>query len=78
MFLKDYECPRCGGKIPNDVSPGAYPGALSRWDNETEICSDCGVEEAFLDWDAGEYRKGHSYHLDPEHPDRPWSKNPKE
>lgn len=40
------ECPRCGGYIPNDVTPGAYPGALSRVDNKTEICSQCGNAEA--------------------------------
>lgn len=39
-------CPRCQGYIPNNDRPGAYPGALSRLDNKTEICSDCGVEEA--------------------------------
>ena len=33
------ECPRCKKKF------SGYP-ALSRVDNETEICSDCGVEEA--------------------------------
>jgi hypothetical protein len=39
-------CPRCLGFIPNSWTPGAYPGAISRVDNETEICSDCGTEEA--------------------------------
>ena len=42
------ECPRCSHFIPNDLTPGAYPGAISRLDNETEICSECGVEEALL------------------------------
>ena len=42
-------CPRCGGYIPNNHTPGAYPGALSRRDNKTEICSDCGVFEAIED-----------------------------
>lgn len=32
-------CPRCG-KMYTD------PPALSRIDNETEICSECGVQEA--------------------------------
>lgn len=41
-------CARCGGGVPNDFQPGAYPGALSRWDNATEICSECGAEEAML------------------------------
>lgn len=43
-------CPRCSGYIPNNDRPGAYPGALSRLDNKTEICSDCGTEEALEDY----------------------------
>ena len=39
-------CPRCLGYIPNVWTPGHYPGALSRTDNRTEICSDCGTQEA--------------------------------
>ena len=39
-------CPICTGFIPDDITPGAYPGALSRVDNETRICSDCGRAEA--------------------------------
>ncbi len=41
----DFRCPRCGGHIPNGRSPGAYPGALSRTDSCTEVCSRCGGEE---------------------------------
>ena len=33
------------GFIPNNANPGAYPGALSRYDNATEICSSCGQAE---------------------------------
>lgn len=44
------ECPRCSHFIPNDDTPGAYPGAISRLDNKTEICSSCGVEEALLQY----------------------------
>jgi hypothetical protein len=44
------ECPRCTHFIPNDDTPGAYPGAVSRLDDSTEICSDCGVEEALLQY----------------------------
>lgn len=40
------DCPRCGGGIPNDLHRGEYPGALSRWDNNTMICSQCGTDEA--------------------------------
>jgi hypothetical protein len=43
-------CPKCEGYIPNNVTPGAYPGALSRVDNKTEICSECGILEAINDY----------------------------
>lgn len=43
-------CPMCGNFIPNNATPGEYPGALSRQDNRTEICSDCGTREALVDW----------------------------
>lgn len=42
----DHICPRCGGDVPNTMSKGVYPGALSRTDNRTEICSLCGNLEA--------------------------------
>lgn len=41
-------CPRCLGYIPSNVFAGQYCGAISRVDNKTEICSDCGTEEATL------------------------------
>lgn len=48
---KDLLCPRCQERqIPNNKTPGAYPGAISRADNETEICSDCGHDEAMKDF----------------------------
>jgi len=43
-------CPLCGGPIPNALYEGQYLGALSRRDNKTEICSDCGVKEAIEDY----------------------------
>lgn len=44
-------CPRCESSyIPNNEFPGEYPGALSRVDNKTEICSECGVLEALEDY----------------------------
>lgn len=44
-------CPSCKDSwIPNNETPGAYPGALSRKDNKTEICSECGVMEAIEDY----------------------------
>ena len=44
-------CPKCGGFIPNNQTPGAYPGAVSRVDNKTEICSSCGIKEAIADFE---------------------------
>jgi ribosomal protein S27AE len=46
-------CPRCGGFIPNNFQPGEYPGAISRLDNKTEICSSCGTDEAMEDYMDG-------------------------
>lgn len=40
------ECPRCGEVIPNVEHRGEYLGAISRLDNQTEVCSTCGCEEA--------------------------------
>lgn len=51
-------CPRCLGFIPNNDKPGEYPGARSRADNKTEVCSPCGLEEAMQDFARGQYRKG--------------------
>jgi len=46
-------CPICYNYIPNNQTPGAYPGALARYDNETEICSECGTAEALAGMMAG-------------------------
>lgn len=48
-------CPRCGEKnytpYGEDWTPDApLPPALSRVDNKTYICSDCGTAEALLDF----------------------------
>lgn len=43
-------CPKCSGYIPSNENPGAYPGAISRADNKTEICSACGIAEAIGDF----------------------------
>jgi hypothetical protein len=45
-------CPKCSGYIPNNNTPGAYSGAISRRDNKTEICSACGTQEALEDFFA--------------------------
>lgn len=47
--MKKPKCPICNGPIPNALHEGQYSGALSRVDNETEICSECGVMEAMQD-----------------------------
>lgn len=39
-------CPRCTGPVPNAERKGEYIGAMSRTDNETEVCSACGTAEA--------------------------------
>ena len=41
--MKVMICPICGNKY------NGYP-AISRKDNKTEICPDCGVEEALKDF----------------------------
>ena len=47
-------CPRCCDNwIPNNLQPGEYPGAISRTDNKTEICSACGTAEALQDFSEG-------------------------
>tara|TARA_R100000808_G_C2088403_1_gene109701 strand:+ start:558 stop:782 length:225 start_codon:yes stop_codon:yes gene_type:complete len=38
---KPWDCPRCGIKTTD------FP-AISRADNETEVCSQCGTEEALI------------------------------
>lgn len=47
-------CPRCQADwIPCNERPGEYPGAISRADNKTEICSACGEDEALKDYCDG-------------------------
>ena len=50
--LLEHDCPRCFRSIPNEVDRGMYSGAISRIDNETEICSDCGNAEALMGYEA--------------------------
>ena len=49
METKEKVCPRCHKKYKE------YP-ALSRRDNKTHICPDCGTAEAFEDYFGIEYR----------------------
>jgi rubrerythrin len=49
--LEKFRCPRCLGFIPNNETPGAYMGALSRTtrgpdDEPIYVCSACGTDEA--------------------------------
>lgn len=53
ISIDQHTCPRCLGGIPNDEYRGAYPGALSRTDNRTYICSSCGEHEAIEDFTIG-------------------------
>ena len=53
-------CPRCNGYIPSNENPGAHVGARSRLDNKTEVCSQCGSEEAreqFFNGHVTDWRK---------------------
>lgn len=66
------ECPRCGGGIPNSQHPGLYPGALSRWDNITEVCSDCGTQEAMAQFFAAKAKLDPMQAVHPIHGELPW------
>ena len=48
QMSKENKCPRCNGVMEE------YP-ALSRRDNETDICSDCGMLEALEDYTKQPY-----------------------
>jgi hypothetical protein len=43
-------CPTCSEPIPNREHAGKYCGAISRKDNVTEICSECGNAEAMAEY----------------------------
>lgn len=45
-FFGDDTCLRCGGKIARNDGAKDCRFAISRTDNETEICTDCGTHEA--------------------------------
>lgn len=45
-----WKCPRCGKFVRN------HP-AISRRDNQTEICSVCGMEEAIFDFWSNYYKE---------------------
>ena len=51
------ECPRCGKLKMHDEQA---MNSLSRRDNKTYICNDCGEEEAYIDqgWQEPDEREG--------------------
>lgn len=51
------KCPTCGKDIVG------FP-ALSRRDNKTHICSDCGVDEAMADYFGAQKHEGSQEHFD--------------
>lgn len=59
-------CPRCAlNLIPTNDAPGLYPGALSRADNATEICSFCGYDEAVRQLFSHDLQPKESWPLSP-------------
>ena len=53
--MNDKTCPRCGFLADEArTGPGfPEPGALSRWDNKTTVCTACGTEKAGIVWQFG-------------------------
>lgn len=54
--LTDGDCPICMNWIPSNDKRGEHSGALSRFDNDTEICSACGTAESMLDLQLGDFK----------------------
>lgn len=52
--MTNTQCPRCGGPADEHrTGPGfPRPGALSRADNKTMVCTSCGHDEAWRDWNS--------------------------
>ena len=50
-------CPICNGAVPSEEHKGQFPGALSRFDNNEEICSLCGLAEAMTPFFSDEGRE---------------------
>jgi hypothetical protein len=55
-FRTDYSEPKLCPRCMTNTLPIGYPGALSRTDNKTEICSPCGTQEGLEDWLDGGHR----------------------
>ena len=54
--LTDGDCPICMNWIPTNSERGEHSGALSRFDDSTEICSACGTAETMLDLQLGDFK----------------------
>jgi len=54
--MKEHDCPLCFRGIPNNEKRGEYIGALSRYDNETYVCSQCGSFEGWVELEKGQRR----------------------
>ena len=54
--MKEHDCPLCFRGIPNDERRGEYIGALSRYDNETYVCSQCGSLEGMFEMGLNQNR----------------------
>lgn len=70
-------CPRCGGGIPNDAQRGEYPGAVSRWTRSSEdeliyVCSQCGQDEAMIQFGAYLNKEDQGEAVHPLHGVKPW------
>ena len=50
-------CPICDGAVPTEEYKGQFPGALSRFDNNEEVCSLCGMAEAMTPFFSPEGRE---------------------
>lgn len=68
VLRPEHICPRCEGFIPNESEPGAYPGALSRTDNKTELCSRCGTDEAMEDFTGNRLTPQNQWPINKWHP----------
>jgi len=81
MSVENGKCPRCGG--PADEARTGFgfprPGALSRWDNSTTICTSCGQDEALAQFAAGYATGARGWArlaVDPVNGVLPWAEQP--
>jgi hypothetical protein len=71
-------CPRCSRFVPNNETPGAYPGAMTRWGGrQIEICSQCGQDEAMAQFTVIGTNTDPMLVVHPTKGVRPWDNPPK-